>query len=568
MLRATREAAGDTQPASLEQRLWITADARIDCRTELLEELVRAGRRVETGGSDSALILQAYDAWGEHCLAHLRGDFAFAIWDAARKQLFCARDHFGIKPFFYAVKEDIFLFSNTLNCLRMHPEISAELNEAAIGDFLLFGLNCDISATAFRDVQRLPAAHFLMVSSDQLRRARYWSPPTGGHIRYQRAEEYVEHFNAVLKCAVADRLRIDRAGILLSGGLDSAAVASTARELRADGSGTPDLRAYTIVHETLFDDREGLYARQTAEHLQIPIELLTVDHRKPFASWEEPARFPPEPVDDPFYTDHFAVFETIATDRRVALSGEGADNLLDFQMWPYARDLLRRHEWMKLCADTAHFLWIRPFPWRGVRERLAGLAGRKPADRKFPEWIAADFASRLGLAERWRQCQLIGPPVHPVRPRAHATLALPHWNYVFEYADPGVTMSAVEVRYPFLDLRVVDYLLALPPFPWCYKKTLLRNAMACRLPQVTLRRAKTPLPFQPSVEALQREEARWLSSLKLSGEINRYVNPFAVGPIGGERSSEKAQVTIRPLCLNFWLQSARKVRYNFKTEVL
>ncbi len=128
MLRATREAAGEHQPTSLGGRLWITADARIDCRDELVEKLDASGRKVELTAPDSELILHGYDVWGDKCVLHLRGDFAFAVWDAVRARLFCARDHFGIKPFFYTAKEDLFLFSNTLNCLRMHPEISDEIN--------------------------------------------------------------------------------------------------------------------------------------------------------------------------------------------------------------------------------------------------------------------------------------------------------------------------------------------------------------------------------------------------------------------------------------------------------
>ena len=92
-------------------------------------------------------------------MQHLRGDFAFAIWDARKKLLFCARDHFGVKPFYYSDLGELFLFSNTLDCLRLHPEVSDELNDAAIGDFLLFGLNCDAATTTFRDIRRLPAAH-------------------------------------------------------------------------------------------------------------------------------------------------------------------------------------------------------------------------------------------------------------------------------------------------------------------------------------------------------------------------------------------------------------------------
>ena len=232
MLRTTVQSKLERQPANLGH-LWITADARIDCRDELRSKILEAvgGDALTPTATDAELILRSYAAWGADCVQHLRGDFAFAIWDAQRKTLFCARDHFGIKPFYYCELGELFFFSNTLNCLRQHPEVSDELNDAAIGDFLLFGLNCDNATTTFRDIRRLPAAHAMTVSSEGLRIHRYWSAPTEGRIRYERAEDYVEHFQLLLQAAVADRLAADRTGILLSGGLDSGVVAATAREL-------------------------------------------------------------------------------------------------------------------------------------------------------------------------------------------------------------------------------------------------------------------------------------------------------------------------------------------------
>ncbi len=273
MLRTTRASQTERQPASLGGRVWITADARIDCRDELQGKLIEreGGKLSGPIATDSDLILRSYAAWGADCVQHLRGDFAFAIWDAQRKLLFCARDHFGIKPFYYSELGDLFLFSNVLDCLRQHPEVSSELNDAAIGDFLLFGLNCDVATTTFRDIRRLPPAHCMTVSSEGLRIHRYWSAPTEGRIRYQRAEDYVEHFQILLQAAVSDRIAPDRTGILLSGGLDSGTVAATARELSTCPGSAKDLRAYTVVYDSLFHDEEGTYAQQTANFLKIPI---------------------------------------------------------------------------------------------------------------------------------------------------------------------------------------------------------------------------------------------------------------------------------------------------------
>src|ERR1700678_55059 len=321
MLRTTRESLTEQQPANLDGQFWITGDARIDCREELIEQMTQtrdaASPSTLRTTNDSELILRAYAVWGEHCVEHLRGDFAFAIWDAGKKLLFCARDNFGVKPFYYAEPGELFLFSNTLDCLRQHPGVSEELNDAAIGDFLLFGLNCDAATTTFRDIRRLPAAHAMTISSDGFRIQRYWSAPTEGRIRYQRAEDYVEHFQILLQAAVTDRMRVDRAGILLSGGLDSATVATTVRELAAGPGGTTDLRAYTVVYESLIPDQDGRYAREVADFLNIPHQTIPIDRLLPFERWDEPGIGSPEPVDDPFFAGLFDQFRTIAADCRV-----------------------------------------------------------------------------------------------------------------------------------------------------------------------------------------------------------------------------------------------------------
>src|SRR5712692_8529672 len=98
MLRTTCESLGERQPANLDGRFWIVADARLDGRTELIGELQRSGRVVRAKAPDSELILHAYATWGTPCVEHLLGDFSFAVWDARNQHLFCARDHFGIKP--------------------------------------------------------------------------------------------------------------------------------------------------------------------------------------------------------------------------------------------------------------------------------------------------------------------------------------------------------------------------------------------------------------------------------------------------------------------------------------
>src|SRR5262249_38034610 len=175
----------DNAACDLEQtvdgNVSLVADARIDAR--------------EPGVNDHEAILRAFEKWGEDCVDHLIGDFAFAIWDKRRQRLFCARDHFGVKPFFFAHLGNSFIFSNSLNVLRADPRVSDELNEAAAGDYLAFGLNVDLATTIFRDIQRLPPGHKLSLANGSLTIRRYWTPEVKNEIRFRDEQSYVDRFN-------------------------------------------------------------------------------------------------------------------------------------------------------------------------------------------------------------------------------------------------------------------------------------------------------------------------------------------------------------------------------------
>lgn len=569
MLRATRESTNERQPLGLEGRFWLTADARIDCRAELSKELEDRGRKLSRTVTDPQLILHAYAAWSEDCVQHLRGDFSFAIWDIREKKLFCARDHFGIKPFYYAEVGSNFIFSNTLNCVRLHPAVTDDLNDSAILDFLLAGTNWDNATTTFRDVRRLPPAHSLVVSASGCRVTKYWELPLDGRIRYREEREYVEHFQAALNESVADRMRTDRIGIFLSGGLDSSSIAATARNSVDANAERADLRAYTTVAETLGTDSESSFATKVAQHLEIPIRFHCVRDSKPFDRWDAAENATPEPVDDPFFGETFDAFRMVAPECRAIFNGEGNDALMSFEMVPFLRDLWRHREWMRLFSSTAQFLQVRRLPIRGMVAGVQALVGRGTLIDTVPNWISPALASPAKVKERWMQ--IAGADAgskHPVVPLAYATLRLPSWSQFFETNDPGVTRFPVEVRYPFLDLRIVQFLLAIPPFPSFYEKALVRRAMAGHLPSEILARPKTPLANDPMVEFLSTREAVALDRVKWDREIEQFVDVEAVGKLAGESSPAKARVGVRPHCLNFWLQYSRTVRYNFVAEAV
>lgn len=569
LLRTTRECPAERQPAALNGRFSITADARLDSRLELMRELALSGQAVADPISDAELILHTYDAWGEECVDHLRGDFAFAIWDAREKTLFCARDHFGIRPFYYVEIGPLFLFSNTLNCIRAHPEISGELNEAAVADFLLFGLNCDNSTTTFRDIRRLPPAHTLKVTSSEIRLKRFWSAPTSGRIRYRHEDDYIEHFQMVLQAAVADRMRTDCVGILLSGGLDSSSVAAMAREVVVHSRGTTELRAFTSIFESSDAGGERLYAGQAAEFLRIPIRFHPVDCLEAFDSRHEASMHCPEPVEDPFFPGLSDETKLVGAECRVALSGEGIDNLMEFQIRPYLRDLLRRKEWV-MAAQTGAQYWRLKAPFgpgagRRIKRLFAGNGKHPPR----PAWLAAGFSQRAHIDARWEDGNKTPTPAgewHPICPLGHASLTIPQWTRFFESENAGMTRQPVEIRYPFLDLRIVNFLLAIPPFPWFFEKMLLREAMVGRLPETIRRRPKASLAEDPLFRRLAASENGRDERIEWTEELDLFVDRRSLPPFRGEHGPEVLRSLLRPYCLNFWLQTARGVRYNFCAE--
>jgi asparagine synthase (glutamine-hydrolysing) len=138
---------------------------------------------------------------------------------------------------------------------------------------------------------------------------------------------------------------------------------------------------------------------------------------------------------------------------------------------------------------------------------------------------------------------------------------------MFELESAGVTHCPVEVRHPFFDLRIVNFLLALPPFPLYFQKRLLRDAVAGRLPERIRTRRKTPLAADPLVAHFGQPRTPWMDQLIWTEEIESYVDKSALVSFGNGTLSTNVETDVRPLCLNFWLQLARRVRYNLRAEV-
>lgn len=548
---------GPSQPATLDGNVWIVADARIDGRKELIRKLESRGRPRLRAASDADLILHAYHCWGEDAVEHLLGDFAFAIWDRPTRRLFCARDHFGVKPFYYAHVRGRFVFSNTLECVRRHPDVGDALDELAVADFLLFASNQDSRTTTFADVRRLAPGHGLTCQDGLVCQRRYWTLPHEGRIRYRRSREYVDRFVELFREAVSDRLRTKAVGIWMSGGLDSTSIAATAKHVLTPDAAPVALRAQTTVYDTLIPDEERRYATLAADALGIEIDVFVADRHDPFEGWGRTELATPEPSDNPFVHVHSRQLARAAEHSRVILSGDGADELL----WgSTVASLLRRIGPGQLAAAVARSLLHRRRPALGLRARLKQWRGSGAHAPPFPEWISHDWATRLRLHDRWREMHALRlTQHHSLRPEAYGRLSAALWSRHFETADPGSTGILVECRYPFLDVRLVSYLLAVPPLPWCIDKHILRVAMRGALPDAIRLRAKAPLAGDPLHATLLKSGDRRLDLSDASPHLLRFIDRKAM-PVVASGRDEDAWRQMRLLSLNQWLEGVSSAR--------
>lgn len=564
LFKTTEESERDCQPLTLDGRNWIVADVRIDAREDLFAALEAAGEPgiAQTDWTDAELILRAYRVWGVDCVEHLLGDFAFGIWDAACQQLLCARDHMGVKPFYYAQVGSSVIFSNTLDCIRRHPLVSDRLNDLAIADFLLFGSNQDTATTSFAEIRRLPPAHRAIWSRSGLHSGRYWSMPIDEPLFYKRPGDYIDQFHDLLRRSVADRLRTRQLWVFMSGGIDSPTLAAAARDLMQQRSATFDLRALTNVDS--FVPAESHYAALAAKFLGIPIRYRcwTEDidsgwEKIPFSTPEPTSHAWMVPAENKFWLE-------MGSYSRVFFYGEGPDNALHCDWKPYLSYLSGMRKYRQLLGSIIPTLLAekRPLFWGRISKRFErGALSSQQAEPGYPGWLNASFEARLSLRARWASINSTPLSPHPYRPIAYMSLQIPLWQALFEGLDPGVTKRLCEVRHPFVDIRMLRFLLAVPALPWCRSKYLLRRAMRGHLPDHLLRRRKTT-PALPSV-------CNYLTRLcqlpfPAAPRTREYINDrcFPHLPNAGDVESN-----IRARSLNHWLQNLHGNSDNFEERI-
>jgi asparagine synthase (glutamine-hydrolysing) len=545
MFRTTPESLQEKQPLRNEDgSVCLTMDGRIDNRLELKAALQGRGFCIRDE-SDAELVLRSYEFWADECPKRLLGDFAFAIWDARRRRLFCARDHVGVRPFYFHRSANFFVFASEIRSLLSIDAIPRRLNESKVVDYLVSELDReDKESTFYADVQRLPAGHSLTVTAHQFAIRDYWNLQAPPELELSSMEEYGEAFRDVFVEAVRCRLRtIHPIGATLSGGLDSSAVVCVARDLLAQNLKEP-------LHTISLLDGEGSMDPATPYIDEVIRGGGLVPHMLRSDQAPSCCRDIPEAMvqsDDPFDLGqgYFSrVVFAVAKAYGIKVLMDGIDGDLVMPHSHYLATLLRTLKWRVFGAELAAFSQeYGESRWRSfVNHALVPtmpsvyLGWRRLAGRRsFGSWspdqlITKEFAHRMDVAGRreqrsrilWKASRNIGT----LHAWSFSSGLLP---FVFESYSRMAALAGVETRHPFSDRRVIDFFLSLPvlmKLSGPLEKMVMRTGLQGVVPKQVCWRKRLPHPDSAFLAPLLKQHAFLVDDIleRCLQPVGQYVN--------------------------------------------
>jgi asparagine synthase (glutamine-hydrolysing) len=517
-------AASKTQPErqpvqSPDGMVTLVFDGRLDDRAGLAAAL-GCGSDVDS----AALVLAAYGKWGAAGPAHLIGDFALAIWDAREARLVCARDALGQRPLFYGLGVASAIVASEPQQVLCSCGIDASVNEGIVAEILAGG-PATMGETLWSGVRRLPPAHVLAISRDGAVITRYWDFDQVAPVRFRDPRDYAHAFDELFTRAIESRVRAARsAGVFLSGGIDSSAVAAVAADLRDRGRAG----AITAISLSFPGEAcdESAHVRAVADHARIESRFVPAGPPSPLEIRREAARY----ADTPQYPNGLTMQPLRALARElgldVVLTGYGGDDWFTGSLW-HTTDLLRGgrlvaagRQWISDAslpglgytrAGLAR-LAVAPLVPARVRSLLRPLArGRRPT----LEWIRPEFAARVDLHERLRPRPT--PPFETEVQRDMYRVATSAGQAIGdELEDRAAHAAGIDQRHPFNDRRVVEFGFAIPESQrWHGRET-----------KVVIRRALRPL--LPASIAVRQDKAEFsatyvtaLEALGGAGQFDR-----------------------------------------------
>ncbi|MCA9961266.1 MAG: asparagine synthase (glutamine-hydrolyzing) [Anaerolineales bacterium] len=549
---------GGQQPISNEDgTLWIVFNGEIFNYVELRPELERLGHRFQTD-SDTEVIVHLYEQYGADCLAHLNGQFAFAIWDERERSLFLARDRVGIRPLHYTVQQGALLFASEMKALLSDERVTAVFDPLALAQIFTYWSPLS-PRTSFEGIYTLPPGHWLKAGNGRIHIQSYWQPtfpPANNDTHHGKwaLHEAAQQLRDLLIDATQIQLRADvPVGAYLSGGLDSSTITALIHHYTGNR-----LETFSIAFsDAAFD--ESAYQQQMAAHLGTRHHIVTATHRDIGEVFPEVIRHTETPIlrtsPAPLYLLSKLVQDT---GFKVVLTGEGADEFLaGYNIFKEAK--IRRF-WARQPESA-----IRPLLLNKLYGYVGNLDNTAYLQKFFGRDLTATNDPTYSHAIRWRNTARL----HRLfTPELQKTVAQAEWKvesdqlasllaplsslsraqyleitiFLAEYllsaqGDRVAMAHSVEGRVPFLDHRVVEFANQLPPhfkLRGLDEKHILKQAMRDLLPEEIWRRAKRPYrapihhSFFPDGHPLD-----WVTTMLSPDSINAagIFNPLAVSKL-------------------------------------
>jgi asparagine synthase (glutamine-hydrolysing) len=478
MLRTTPESLEETQPLLNDDgSLVLVMDGRVDNWEELRTELLSRGARLRTR-ADAELVLRAYEVWGEECLSHIDGDFAFVIWNARARKAFCARDRVGVKPFTYHCDGKILVFASELHPIIDLPWVPKLPNDGMIAEFLADEWH-SFDETLWREVMRLPPAHWMVVGSSGQRQTRYWAPDLLAPQPYKKDEDYIDHYRQLFSECVRRLSRSHQpVACEVSGGLDSSAIFCMGEHLRRSGAlPAPAITGFTVAFTDEAAANELSYVHAVVHDLGVAVhEVAPVVND--LAWLQELAR---HYRDFPGYAasgSHANLYlDAKRNGCRVVLTGIGGDQFLQGSGTHFAEELSRRN-WVNvlrcLQAHAATFgsrrtledfvskglLPLLPEPIKAVVRPIARHLKRTRVREAY--WLSPLMQERL--SQRRSRSHPLSGLRYPYRGQRALMQAL---YYPFdalgrELMERSLASLGIEARHPFLTANFIQFAFQTP----------------------------------------------------------------------------------------------------------
>jgi asparagine synthase (glutamine-hydrolysing) len=518
--------SGGHQPMLDEPNgLAVTFNGEIYNYLELAAELAGAGFRFQSR-TDTEVLLKSYARWGEGCLAHLNGMFAFAIWDQRRQELFAARDRFGEKPFYYYLEEDreLLAFGSEIKALVAGRLFTPRPDRGAVYSFLMNHGSDSGFETMFEKVMALPMAHALKYSwrKRSLKTWRYWDLEEDRKIRFSNDGQYGRRFLELLGDSVRLRLRSDvRVGSSLSGGLDSSTIVGLVAQSRPEGGQETFSARFSdpALDEGPYIERMAAWA-EVKNHPTYPSPknfLKEIDK----LTWQQ---------DEPFYgSSVYAQWCVMRLARdcgvTVLLDGQGGDEVLAGYHSYFSASLIHLFRQFRFLAAANVFRRYASIHGKAQLPLiLLGLVPPKLRDSVKNAW--RPLAIEKEFERHWRRPAPYPRKKfrHPLHQSLYDTITRGSLPHLLRYADRNSMAFSREIRLPFLDHRLVEYLFAIPAeqkLNGVTTKIVLRNAMSGILPE-EIRKRKDKLGYAPPEILWLRGPLReWAEDILLSTPLRQ-----------------------------------------------